>query len=57
MLWSKQYYHFDVERWLSTSDGITPVNAGKQNGRNHDWKHLKNQSMGSRVSLHTTRHG
>ena len=23
MLWSKQYYHFDVERWLSTSDGIT----------------------------------
>ncbi len=25
VLWSKQYYHFDVERWLSTSDGITPV--------------------------------
>ncbi len=45
MLWSKQYYHFDVERWLSTSDGITPVNPGKQNGRNHDWKHLKNQDV------------
>ena len=29
LLWSKQYYHFDVERWLNTSDGITPVNAGK----------------------------
>ena len=25
LLWSKQYYHFDVERWLNTSDGITPV--------------------------------
>jgi hypothetical protein len=25
LLWSKQYYYFDVERWLSTSDGITPV--------------------------------
>ena len=45
LLWSKQYYHFDVERWLTTSDGITPVNAGKMNGRNHDWKHLKNQDI------------
>jgi hypothetical protein len=45
MLWSKQYYHFDVERWLTTSDGITPVNPGKTKGRNHDWKHLKNQDI------------
>ena len=45
MLWSKQYYHYDVERWLTTSDGITPVNAGKLTGRNHDWKHLKNQDI------------
>ncbi len=45
MLWSKQYYHYDVERWLTTSDGITPVNDGKLNGRNHDWKHLKNQDI------------
>jgi hypothetical protein len=45
LLWSKQYYHFDVERWLTSSDGITPVNAGKQNGRNNDWTHLKNQDV------------
>jgi len=45
LLWSKQYYHFDVERWLTTSDGITPVNSGKQNGRNNDWTHLKNQDV------------
>lgn len=45
LLWSKQYYHYDVERWLNTSDGITPVNAEKQHGRNHDWKHLKNQDI------------
>jgi Glycosyl hydrolase family 63 C-terminal domain len=45
LLWSKQYYHFDVERWLTTSDGITPVNTGKLQGRNHDWKHLKNQDI------------
>ena len=23
LLWSKQYYHFDVEKWLTTSDGIS----------------------------------
>ena len=45
MLWSKQFYHYDVERWLSTSDGITEVNPGKLNGRNHEWKHLKNQNI------------
>jgi hypothetical protein len=45
LLWSKQFYHYDVERWLSTSDGITPVNDGKKYGRNNDWKHLKNQDV------------
>ena len=45
MLWSKQYYHYDVERWLNTSDGITPVNDGKKTGRNNDWTHLKNQDV------------
>jgi hypothetical protein len=45
LLWSKQYYHFDVEKWLGGSDGLTPVNAGKLAGRNHDWKHLKNQDI------------
>ncbi|MEP6583668.1 MAG: glucosidase [Ginsengibacter sp.] len=45
LLWSKQFYHYDVERWLTTSDGITPVNTGKLMGRNHEWKHLKNQNI------------
>jgi hypothetical protein len=45
LLWSKQYYHFDVETWLTTSDGITPVSDGKKYGRNSDWKHLKNQDI------------
>ncbi len=45
LLWSKQYYHFDVERWLTTSDGITPVSITKETGRNSDWKHLKNQDI------------
>ncbi len=45
ILWSKQYYHYDVEEWLTTSDGITPVSGSKATGRNSDWKHLKNQDI------------
>ena len=45
LLWSKQYYHYDVERWLSSSDGITPPSHTKATGRNHDWQHLKNQDI------------
>jgi hypothetical protein len=45
LLWSKQYYHMDVERWINTSDGITPVSKSRQEGRNHDWTYLKNQDI------------
>ncbi|MFT4155932.1 MGH1-like glycoside hydrolase domain-containing protein [Parafilimonas sp.] len=45
MFWTKQYYHYDVERWLNTGDGITPASTSKANGRNSDWKHLKNQDI------------
>ena len=45
LLWSKQYYHYDLERWLYSSDGITPITEQRQNGRNHKWKYLKNQDI------------
>ena len=45
LLWNKQYYHFDVERWLSKTDGITPITPERQNGRNHLWKNLKNKDV------------
>jgi len=45
ILWSKQYYHFDVQEWLTTSDGITPVSISKMTGRDSDWTHLKNQDI------------
>ena len=38
MLWSKQYYALDVERWLA-EHGADPL-AGGQWLRNHDWRHL-----------------
>ena len=45
LLWSKQYYHLDVERWLNTSDGITPISEERLNGRNSQWRYLKNQDI------------
>jgi hypothetical protein len=46
VLWSKQYYHYDVERWLTGGDGsIAPQHPSRLVGRNHDWKHLKNQDI------------
>ncbi len=45
VLWSKQYYHFDVEEWLNNSDGMTPVSNNRLTGRNNDWTHLKNPDI------------
>ena len=45
LLWSKQFYHFDVERWLGTSDGISETFQSRGSGRNGSWKNLKNQDV------------
>jgi hypothetical protein len=39
MIWSKQFFHYDVERWLE-GDRIAPPDSRKS-GRNARWKHLK----------------
>ena len=45
LLWSKQYYYYDIERWLSEPDGIAHVSDERSKGRNNDWQHLKNQDV------------
>ena len=45
LLWSKQFYHLDVERWLNKSDGINPVSEKRLKGRNCKWTNLKNQDV------------
>jgi hypothetical protein len=42
LLWSKQYYEFDVTRWLD-GDAAQPVPpAARRRGRNAEWRHLCN---------------
>ncbi len=40
LLWSKQYYRFDVTRWLAGDPTTPQPDAGHQLGRNHQWPHL-----------------
>jgi hypothetical protein len=40
MLWSKQFYHFDVDHWLQGDPASPPPPAQRKWGRNHDWFHL-----------------
>ncbi|MCU1345796.1 MAG: hypothetical protein JWL70_2062 [Acidimicrobiia bacterium] len=45
MMWTKQWYHFDVERWLSGDPAGPPPSAARQWGRNGDWVHLNNADV------------
>ena len=39
MIWSKQFFHYDVARWLD-GDQFPPPDSRK-GGRNRTWRHLK----------------
>jgi hypothetical protein len=39
MLWSKQYFHFDVEKWLE-EHGFDPTHGSPRPVRNREWSHL-----------------
>jgi hypothetical protein len=40
LMWSKQYYHFNVERWLAGDPAGPQPPAARYAGRNHQWTHL-----------------
>jgi len=45
MLWSKQYYYFDVTRWMD-GDPLQPKPPkGRKRGRDADWRHLFNADI------------
>jgi hypothetical protein len=45
LLWSKQFYYYDLARWLKGDpEGPTPPSS-RLSGRNHDWTHLYNADV------------
>jgi len=45
MLWSKQFYYFDVPTWLAGDPTEPPPPVERQRGRNADWCHLNNYDV------------
>ena len=41
MLWGKQLYAFDVDRWLAGDPGQPPPPASRRSGRNARWTHFE----------------
>ena len=45
MMWTKQYYYFDLDRWLAEHDSHPLVGTGKGNARNAEWFHMLNSDI------------
>ncbi len=45
MIWSKQFYYFDVREWLKGDPAQPAPPAERCNGRNRDWLHLNNADI------------
>ena len=45
MLWSKQYYHYELKRWLEGDPRNPPPPAERRVGRNKEWPHLYNADV------------
>jgi hypothetical protein len=45
MLWSKQFYHFDVRTWLNGDPAQPAPPESRRHGRNHGWQHLYNADV------------
>ena len=39
-MWGKQFYHFDVEQWLTGDPASAPPPPGRRYGRNNAWWHM-----------------
>ena len=45
MLWSKQFYHYDVHRWLQGDPSGPKPPDSRLTGRNSAWEHLNNRDI------------
>ena len=44
MLWSKQYFGFDLDKWLG-EHGVDPMNPNSKQTRNVEWFHMVNEHV------------
>jgi len=42
MIWTKQFFYYNVEQWLQGDPAQPEVPPSRAGGRNHEWEHLNN---------------
>lgn len=45
MLWSKQFYHYEISRWLRGDPALPAPPRERRHGRNSGWTHLYNADV------------
>src|SRR5450432_4454095 len=45
MIWCKQFYNYNVEKWLKGDPTEPPPPQERKKGRNHTWRHLNNSDI------------
>jgi glycogen debranching enzyme len=45
MLWSKQFYYYNVDQWLKGDPNTGSPPRERYFGRNHQWRHLHNNNL------------
>ncbi|HEU5377372.1 MAG TPA: hypothetical protein VFV38_18265 [Ktedonobacteraceae bacterium] len=45
LLWSKQFYHYDVDKWLRGDPAGSPPPAQRQHQRNANWRHFNSENI------------
>ncbi len=45
MIWSKQFFYYDVPQWLNGDPAQPPPPPERKRGRNHEWQHLNNADI------------
>ncbi len=45
MIWSKQFFCFDIPQWLEGDPAQPPPPPSRKHGRNKDWEHLNNADI------------
>ena len=45
MIWSKQFFYYDVAEWIKGDPSCPPPPSERKRGRNADWQHLNNADV------------
>ncbi|MFN8590398.1 MAG: hypothetical protein U0031_02970 [Thermomicrobiales bacterium] len=45
LIWTKQFYYYDVAQWLDGDPSNPPPSPARKHGRNANWRHLNNADV------------